>query len=95
MDHGPAVTYYLAQHLNEAIDISRMQGHKAALALAKIEAKITSKSSQSPKNAITGAPPPVKTLNTQSPIKKDLADLPMGEYIKERKKSSKKSGGFL
>lgn len=95
MDHGPAVTYYLAQHLNEAIDISRMQGHKAALALAKIEAKITSKSAQSPKNAITGAPPPVKTLNTQSPIKKDLAELPMSEYIKERKKSSRKSGGFL
>lgn len=95
MDHGPAVTYYLAQHLNEAIDISRMQGHKAALALAKIEAKITAKSAQSPKNAITGAPPPVKTLSTQSPIKKDLAELPMSEYIKERKKSSRKSGGFL
>lgn len=95
MDHGPAVTYYLAQHLNEAIDISRMQGHKAALALAKIEAKITSKAAQSPKNAITGAPPPVKTLSTQSPIKKDLADLPMSEYVKERNKASKKSGGFL
>lgn len=95
MDHGPAVTYYLAQHLNEAIDISRMQGHKAALALAKIESKITSQSGQEPKKSITGAPPPVKTLSTKSPIKKDLADLPMSEYIKERNKSSRKSGGFL
>lgn len=95
MDHGPAVTYYLAQHLSEAIDISRMTGHKAALALAKIEAKITSRSGQEPKKSITGAPPPVKTLSTKSPIKKDLADLPMSEYIKERNKSSRKSGGFL
>lgn len=95
MDHGPAVTYYLAQHLNEAIDISRMSGHKAALALAKIEAKITSHSGTEQRKAITGAPPPVKTLSTKSPIKKDLADLPMSEYIKERNKSSRKSGGFL
>jgi hypothetical protein len=95
MDHGPAVTYYLAQHLNEAIDIARMQGHKAALALAKIEDKITSQSGQEPKKSITGAPPPVKTLNTQSPIKKDLAELTMSEYVKERKKSCRKPSGFL
>lgn len=95
MDSGPAVTYYLATHLNEAIDISRMQGHKAAIALAKIETKITSASGQEQRKSITGAPPPVKTLNTQSPIKKDLADLPMSEYVKERKKSGRKPSGFL
>lgn len=95
MDHGPAVTYYLAQHLNEAIDISRLPSHKAALALSKIEAKITNPATNGQTRSITGAPPPVSTLNTRSPIKKDLADLPMSEYIKERNKSSRKSGGFL
>lgn len=94
MDNGPAVTYYLAQHLNEAIDISRMAPHLAAIKLAKIEAKVTTNAPPVAKN-ITGAPAPIKTLSTSSPIKKDLADLPMSEYIKERNKSRKKSGGFL
>lgn len=94
MDSGPAVTYYLAQHLNEAIDISRLPPHMAAIKLAKIEAKVTTNAPPVAKN-ITGAPAPIKTLSTSAPIKKDLADLPMSEYIKERNKSRKKSGGFL
>lgn len=94
MDNGPAVAYHLAQHLNEAFDISRMPPHRAAIALAKIEAKLTTKAPPVANN-ITGAPAPIKTLSASSPIKKDLADLPMSEYIKERNKSRKKSGGFL
>ncbi len=95
MDDGPAVTYYLAQHLNEAIDISRMQPHKAAIALARIEAKVTKGTPAVAKNNITGAPAPIKTLSTSSPVKKNLAELPMSEYVKERNKSRKQSGGFL
>lgn len=94
MDGGPAVTYYLAQHLNEAIDISRMPAHKAAIALARIEGKVASTPAVA-KKTITGAPAPIKTLGTASPVKKDLVDLPMSEYIKERNKSRKSSGGFL
>lgn len=95
MDGGPSVTYYLAQHLNEAIDISRMPPHRAAIALARIEAKVTKEAPAVAKNNITGAPAPIKTLNTSSPVKKNLAELPMSEYVKERNKSRKQSGGFL
>lgn len=94
MDGGPAVTYYLGKHLSEALDIAQMSPHKAGLALARIEAKLA-KESTPQRNTITSAPPPVKTLNPSAPIKKDLAELPMSEYVKERQKARRKSSGFL
>lgn len=58
-DHGPALAYHLATHLDEADRIARMSPHLAALQLGRLEAQITA---PKPK-PVTNAPPPTPTVS--------------------------------
>lgn len=57
-DHGPAVLYHLATHLDEADRIARLSPHMAAVQLGRIEAQV---SAPKPK-PVTQAPQPGATL---------------------------------
>ncbi|WDS36235.1 hypothetical protein [Pseudoxanthomonas sp.] len=58
-DHGPALAYHLATHLDEADRISRLSPHLAALQLGRLEAQISAPK-QKP---VTQAPPPTPSLS--------------------------------
>lgn len=58
-EHGPAVAYHLANHLDEADRIARMPAHLAAVQLGRIEALV---SAPKPK-PVTSAPKPSPTLS--------------------------------
>ncbi len=79
-DHGPALAYHLAKHLDEADRIARLPPHLAALQLGRIEAQITA---PKPK-PVTNAPNPPPTLGGGSASKKDLAKLSYADYRKQR-----------
>ena len=58
-DHGPALAYHLATHLDEADRIARMSPHLAALQLGRLEAQV----SVPKRKPVTQAPPPAPTLS--------------------------------
>lgn len=79
-EHGPAVVYHLAQHLDVADRISRLPTHLAAAELARIEAKVTA-----PKpTATTKAPAPVPVLSGASSPSKDPAKMSYEDYKRFR-----------
>lgn len=90
-DDPPAVAYYLGQNPDEALSISQMSPVAAARAIGRIEAKL-GQPGQPPKRT-TKAPPPVTTLQSSAPIKRDLSELKsMDEYVAERKRQRKARG---
>ena len=103
LENGPAVAYFLGKNPDEALRISNLSPTKQAIEMAKLEDKIASPTvvddpddeGRPAQRVITSAPPPVKTLNPSAPVKKALADLPMSEYVAERNKARKNTGGFL
>jgi hypothetical protein len=100
LDNGPAVAYYLGKNPDEALRISGLSPVSQAVALSKIEAHVAPVTVDDAdgvvaQRKITSAPPPIKTLNPSAPVKKALAELPMDEYVAERTKSLKKTGGWL
>lgn len=90
-DDPPAIAYYLGQNPDEAMSISQLSPVAAARAIGRIEAKL-SVPGQPPKRT-TKAPPPVTTLQSSAPIKRDLSELrSMDEYVAERKRQRKAQG---
>lgn len=79
-DHGPAVAYHLAQHLDVADRLSRMHPVAAAVEIGRIEARL---SAPKPK-PVTQAPAPVPTLSGSSVVSKDLASLSYEDYKRAR-----------
>lgn len=79
-EHGPALVYHLAQHLDVADRIARLPPHLAAAELARIEAKVTA-----PKpTATTKAPAPVPALSGSTSPNKDPAKMSYEDYKKYR-----------
>lgn len=83
-DLGPQVTYYLAQHMDEAAQIASLPPHIAATRIARIEAKLSSPRQAKPTN--TPSPPP--TLAGSTVVRKDPAKMTYAEYKAHRMKEA-------
>lgn len=80
-DVGPALTYYLAQHMDEAAEIAKLPTHVAAARIARIEAKLTA-----PKVKPTNTPTPPPRLGGSATPVKDLGKLSYADYKAQRMK---------
>lgn len=76
-EHGPAVAYHLANHLDEADRIARLPPHLAAVQLGRIEALVSA-----PKpTPVTNAPKPSPTLSGGSLANRGIRpDMSYEEY---------------
>lgn len=83
-DLGPQVTYYLAQHLDEASQIAALPAHLAAARIARIENKLSATPTVKPTN--TPNPPP--RLAGSAVVSKDPAKMTYAEYKAMRMKES-------
>lgn len=92
-DDAPAIAYHLAQNLDDAAEISRMSPFAAAKAIGRLEAQLSAPVERpGPPKSVTKAPAPVATLRPSAPIRKDLAELPMDDYVAERNRQRKAKG---
>lgn len=91
---GPQIGIYLAKHPDESAAIAAMSPIAAARALGRIEAQLSAPVAPrpSPPKPIPKAPAPVSTLRPAAPIKKDLGEMDMHEYIAERNRQRKAAG---
>lgn len=91
---GPQLGIYLAKHPDEAAAIARMPPAAAARSLGRIEERLSAPVAPNPvpPKTVTKAPAPVSTLRPAAPIKKDLGDMDMDEYIAERTRQRKAAG---
>jgi hypothetical protein len=80
-DHGPAIAYHLANHLDVADRLSRMSPVAAAVELGRIEAQLTA---PKPNKPVTKAPEPAPTLGGSSPMAKDLSKMDYESYKRAR-----------
>jgi hypothetical protein len=79
-EKGPALVNYLATHLHEADQLSRLPPHIAAVQLGRIEANLAKA------KPVTSAPPPTPTLAGGSNSGKQLAAMSYEEYRAARMK---------
>lgn len=61
-DEAPAIAYYLAQHLDEAVDISQLSPFAAAKAIGRIEAQLSVPATTSQPRTVPRAPPIAPTI---------------------------------
>lgn len=80
-EHGPAITDYLAQHLDEADRIARLPPHIAALHLGRIEAKVSAPKSK----PVTKAPDPAPTLGGGAAASRDPERLGIDDWMAQRR----------
>jgi hypothetical protein len=85
-EHGPAVAHYLAQHLDEADEVSRLPAHLAALKLGRIEAQVSAPKSK----PVTKAPDPAPTLGGGAAASKDPDRMTTDEWLAWRRKQLSK-----
>ena len=86
-EEGPAVAYYLANNLNLADSIARMQPLAAARELGRIEAKLISEREKAAKTVSNAPPPPPKIDGAGDPkVDKDPKDMTDVEFAKWRRK---------
>lgn len=85
-DHGPAIAYHLAQHLEEADQISRLPPHIAAVRIGRIEAQL---SAPKPK-PVSQAPSPVPTVGGGSTVPKDPERMSIEEWTAWRNSQLRK-----
>lgn len=83
-DLGPQLTYYLAQHMDEAAQLASLPPHIAAARIARIEAKLSAPRQHKP----TNTPSPVPTLGGSAVVRKDPAKMTYAEYKAHRAKES-------
>ena len=79
-DHGPALVDYLAQHLYEADQLSRMPPHLAAVQLGRIEAQLA----QHKPKPVSGAPAPPPKINGSAAGSKDPEKMTSDEWMRWR-----------
>lgn len=80
-DHGPAIAYHLANHLDEADRIARLPPHLAAVQLGRIEAQV---SAPKPK-PVSKAPNPVPTVGGGTAQTKDPDRMTTEEWVAWRR----------
>lgn len=82
-EHGPAIADYLATHLDEADQLSRLPAHLAAVQIGRLEGRVTT----SKLKPVTNAPNPPPTLSGGSVAgPKDLGKLSYADYKAQRMK---------
>lgn len=88
LENGPAVAYYLGEHPDEARVISRMSERQAAVAIGRIEAKLSAPAAAPPpKPAVSKAPPPAPQIEAVEPaVQKDPSQMTDAEFAKWRKR---------
>lgn len=79
-EHGPAVAYHLANHLDEADRIARLPPHLAAVQLGRIEALV---SAPKPK-PVTRAPDPAPTVGGGAALTPSLSGMSTADFIAAR-----------
>lgn len=92
IEAGADITYYLADHPEEAADIASMSPTRQAIALGRIEATLSA--TKSPAKTVSSAPAPVGSqLNGgQSPGKADPSKMTDAEWAKwDAEQQAKKS----
>jgi hypothetical protein len=103
-DVGHELLYFLGKNPEEAARIAQMKPHAVGVALGRIEAGLVKDPGvqftdtverEQPEKKVTQAPPPIKTLNPSAPVKRNLADMSMEDYVSERQRTRRKSNGFL
>lgn len=81
-DHGPAVAHHLGTHLDEAAAIARMPVHLAAVAIARIEAKVSSPKTK----PVSKAPDPAPTVGGGGAVvQKDPSRMTDAEWFASRR----------
>lgn len=77
-DRSPEILYHLATHFDEAVSLADMPPHRAAMHIARLEAKLAQKQYK----PVTKAPAPAPTLNGTTDAKKSLETMTTAERIK-------------
>lgn len=72
---GPKVGVYLAQHLDEALAITRLPPMQQAVAMGRIEAKLLSAPPPPPRPTVTRAPPPPPSVSGANAVPTKLAGI--------------------
>jgi len=85
---GPHIGVWLADNLDEAEQISRMNPLRAAARLGQIEAQIRQGLSKR-QTKTTSAPPPASKVSGSAPVSKDPSTMTMKEYVAWREKQSR------
>jgi hypothetical protein len=80
---GPKMAYWLAQHPQEAVNISRLPPSKAFTQLGRIEERLLAGKTVTPK--LTSAPPPVQPVSTRSSVSKNPDDMSTEQWMKWRR----------
>ena len=87
-DKGPAITYHLATHIDEAEKIASLSPLQASYELARIESRI-----ELPKpKTVSDAPDPVKSAEGKLSLEKALADTDDAEFKRRREAQIAKRG---
>lgn len=76
-DHGPALAYHLAQHLDVADRLSRMHPVAAAVEIGRIEARLSAPQAK----PVTKAPSPAPSLAGTSTVSKDPDGMTVNEWM--------------
>lgn len=80
---GPKMAYWLAQHPQEAVAISRLPPSKAFTQLGRIEERLLAGKPAVPK--VTSAPPPVQPVSTRASVSKNPDEMSTEEWMKWRR----------
>lgn len=76
-DHGPAVAYHLAQHLDVADRLARMHPVAAAVEIGRIEARLSAPQTK----PVSKAPNPAPSLAGSSTVNKAPDDMSVNEWM--------------
>ena len=88
-DAGAKIAYHLAQNPATLEKINGMTPARVAIELGKLEASLmkpaVADTTPEPEVKVSKAPPPARTLGQGRSTTPQLADLPMEDYVKQRK----------
>lgn len=84
-EHGPALVHYLGEHLDEADRLQRLPPHKAAVEIARIEARISAPKTK----PVSKAPAPAPVLGGGGAANQDPERMTTDEWLAWRRNQLK------
>lgn len=78
------VLYYLAQHKDESLEISKMSVPKMAIALSKIDAKLNAPAPKVIVKHVSKAAEPITPVDSSGAVEVPLGELSFKDYVKKR-----------
>jgi hypothetical protein len=88
-DIGPKLGYYLSQHLDEALTISRLPPMQQAVAMGRIEARLLSAPPPPPRPTVTRAPPPPPAVSGANAVPAKLGGIEDHIAVVQAKRKAK------